>query len=177
MKKLLIVFLCMILGGVYFYNTDWFQSFFMYRQYYQDIVNVPFDATRTGETINIPIKHTYRTCYSLSIGVPDSKMFHRRFDGDGILAYRFISKDKVLAEGITARPKRRTLYRGATYINLMVFDLPFPGAGDDLTLVLTVKEPMEFLTQFKGDLTCRIRPNYSSKKGECYDEVLRIDHP
>lgn len=176
MRKVLIVFLCMVVGGVYFYNTDWFQSFFMYRKYYQDIVNIPFDATREGETISIPLKHTYRTCYSLSIGVPDSKLAHRGFDGDGVLAYRFISNDRVLAEGVTARPKRRSLTGEITYINLMVFDLPFPGAGKDLTLELTVKEPMDFLTQFKGDLTCRVRPNYSSKKGECYDKVLRIDY-
>lgn len=176
MRKLLIVFLCMVAGGVYFYNTNWFQSFFMYGEYYQDIVDVPFDVTRTGATISIPLKHTYNTCYCLSIGVPDSKLFHRGFDGSGILAYRFISHNKILAKGSTAQPiTRGTLYRGVTYINLLVFDLPFPGAGNDLTLELTVQEPMEFLTRFKGALTCRIRPNYSAKVGGCYDEVLRMN--
>jgi hypothetical protein len=166
----------MIAGAVYFYNTNWFQSFFMYGKYYQDIVNVPFDVTKTGATISIPLKHAYNTCYSLAIGVPDSKLAHRGFEGNGVLAYRFISKKKILAEGITAQPKRRSLKGEVTYINLLVFDLPFPGAENDLTLELTVQEPMEFLTGFKGDLTCRVRPNYSSKAGKCYDEDLRIEY-
>ena len=174
MKRSLIVFLCFVGVSVFIYKTDWFQSFFMHEKYYQDILNVPFEATQKGETITVSLKHTYRTCYGLSIGVPDSKLAHDGFEGNGALQYRFKSNGIVLAEGTTPRPKRRSLKGGTTYIKLMVFDLPFQNAEDDLILELTVKEPMTFLSQFKGELTCRIRPNYSPINGECYDEVLRI---
>ncbi|MDD3313684.1 hypothetical protein [Pseudodesulfovibrio sp.] len=176
MRHLLIAFLCIVAGGVYFYNTNWFQASFMSERFHRDIFNAPFDATKTGETITIPIKYTYSTCYGLAIAVPDSKLAHRGFEGDGFWAYRFMSGSKILAEGLTTQPdqRHRALYRGVTYITLLVFDLPFPDAGNDLTLELTVKKPMEFLARYKGVLTCRIRPNYSAKAGGCYDEELRL---
>ncbi|MBI9078600.1 MAG: hypothetical protein JEY79_02545 [Pseudodesulfovibrio sp.] len=176
MRYLLITFLCVVAGGVYFYNTNWFHASFMGDRFHRDIFSAPFDATKIGATIAIPIKYNYKTCYGLTIAVPDSKLAHRGFDGDGIWEYRFMSGNKTLAEGLTAQPSKRhrSLYRGVSYVTLLVFDLPFPGAGSDLTLELTVKEPMEFLRPFAGQIDCRIRPDYSAKAGKCYNEALKI---
>ncbi|MBI9078585.1 MAG: hypothetical protein JEY79_02445 [Pseudodesulfovibrio sp.] len=176
MKALKIFFICLVLGGLYFYNTNWFQSFFLYDRFYENIVYAPFDVTIKGETTFIPLKHKFNTCYELTVAVPDKNIFHDGLVGPGALRYRFISRGKTIAEGLTFPPARQhlTLYRGVTLIAILVFDLPFPGAGNDLSLELTVETPMTFLNEYSGKINCSIRPNYSAKAGRCYDEELKI---
>jgi hypothetical protein len=97
MKVLLTISLCIILGGMYLYNTNWFQSSFLYKQFYQPICDTPFDATKKGKTLSIPLKYKYHTCYDLALTVPDKNVFHERLIGSGLLAYRFLSDGKVLS--------------------------------------------------------------------------------
>lgn len=177
MKGFKIVIICLVLGGVYFYNTNWFQSFFLYNRFYENIADVPFDVTEKGETISIPLKHKFNTCYELNVAVPEKNVFHNTPVGPGSLRYRFKSMGQVIAEGTTfpAERKNFTLYRGVTLITILVFDLPFPGAGRDLSLDLTVETPMAFLNDYKGKIQCSIRPDYSADRGGCSDEGLRID--
>lgn len=176
MKGLKIFLLCLVLGGVFFYNSNWFQSFFLYNRFYENIVDVPFDVTKKGETISISLKHKFNTCYELNVGVLDKYIFHRGTVGPGALRYRFISRGQVIKEGLTFPAERNnlTLYRGVTLITILVFDLPFPGAGSDVSLELTVDTPMTFLNEHAGKIKCSIRPNYSADRGGC-DEELRID--
>lgn len=168
--------LCLVLGSMYLYNTNWFQSFFLYDRFYEDIYNAPFDVTKKGASISIPLKYKYRTCYRLAIAVPDKNIFHERRAGYGLLAYKFISKNKVLAEGYTHVPTRRDLMlkRGITSINILVFDLPFLGAGEDLTLHLEVREPFRDLEPYAGNINCKINPDYNADFGKCYNEDLKI---
>jgi len=175
MKTFKTLLVCLVLGGVYFYNTNWFQSFFLYERFNQSIADVPFDVTKNGKTISIPLKYKFNTCYELSVAVPDKNLFHDGIVGPGSLNYRFISRGKVIEKGITFPPARQhtSLYQGVSLINILVFDLPFPGAGDDLTLELTVETPMTFLNEYSETIHCRIRTNYSAKIGGCFDEDLR----
>lgn len=177
MKGLKIFLVCLVLGGVYFYNSNWFQSFFLYNRFYENIADVPFEVTNKGEMISIPIKHKFNTCYELSVVVPDKNVFHDRLVGPGTFKFRFISKGKTLDEGFTypPAPQHFTLYRGVTLIPILVFDLPFSGAGSDLSLELTVETPMTFLDGYAGRLKCSIRPNYSAEAGGCFDEELRMN--
>jgi hypothetical protein len=133
-------------------------------------------VTKKGETISISLKHKFYTCYELNVGVPDKYIFHRGIVGPGALRYRFISRGQIIKEGLTvpAELNHLTLYRGVTLITILVFDLPFPGAGSDVSLELTVDTPMTFLNEYAGKIRCSIRPNYSADRGGC-DEELRID--
>lgn len=178
MRALWTILLCLVLAGTYFYNTNWFQSFFLHERFYEDICNIPFDVTQRGESISIPLKYKFKTCYSLAITVPDKDLFHDGNVGDGILKYRFLSRGRVIAEGYTRAPNDRHLmfYHGVTMINILVFDLPFPGTGNDLTLELEVKEPFEFLEPFAGKTTCQIEPDYIASFGKCYNEDLRMKY-
>lgn len=168
MKGSKIFLLCLLLAGVFLYNSNWFQSFFLYNRFYENIVDVPFDVTEKGETTTISLKHKFNTCYELNVGIPDKYIFHRGIVGPRALRYRFISRGKVIKEGLTfpAKQKNLTLYRGITLISVLVFDLPFPGAGsDDVSLELTVDTPMTFLNEYAGKIKCSIRPNYSAEEG------------
>ena len=178
MRVVWILLFCLFLGGVYFYHTIWFQSFFLYDHFYEDIYNAPFDVTHKGNTLSIPLKYKYKTCYSLAIAVPDKDIFHDRTAGYGLLAYRFISEGKVLAEGYTHAPTRRNLMlkRGITSINILVFDLPFPGAGSDLTLQLEVLEPFKYLEFHSGNIYCKINPDYNPDFDECYNKDLSVPY-
>ena len=178
MRILWIMLLCLVLSGVYFYNTNWFQSFFMYDRFYEDIYDESFDVTKKGKTITIPLKYKYKTCYSLAIAVPDKNIFHDRIAGYGLLSYKFISRNKVLAEGYTHAPTRRnlTLKQGVTSTHILVFDLPFPGADNDLVLHLEVQEPFAYLEPYSGKITCKINPNYIADFGKCYNEDLRVPY-
>jgi hypothetical protein len=95
--------------------------------------------------------------------------------GYGLLAYRFISEKRVLAEGYTHAPSERnlTLSHGITSISILVFDLPFTEAKDDLTLELKVLEPMKFLKPFAGKISCKINPDYIAEFNKCYNEDLK----
>ncbi|CCH48501.1 protein of unknown function [Pseudodesulfovibrio piezophilus C1TLV30] len=178
MKGLKIFLICIVLGGVFVYNTNWFQSFFLYNRFLESIADVPFDVTKKGETISIPLKHKFNTCYELNVAVPDKNIFHDNIVGPGALRYRFVSGGKILAKGFTFPAVRQhlTLYRGVTLITILVFDLPTPGAGNDVSLELTVDTPMAFLNKYAGKIKCNIRPNYSAKAGGCYNEELRIEY-
>ncbi|SOB58919.1 conserved protein of unknown function [Pseudodesulfovibrio profundus] len=176
MKNFKIILICIVLAGVYFYNTNWFQSFFLYERFYENIVDVPFDVTKKGETLSIPLNHKFSTCYELNVAVPEKNLYHNTPVGPGALKYKFISEGQVLAEGLTfpAERKNFTLYRGVSLITILVFDLPFPGSEEDLSLELTVDTPMTFLNEFQGKIRCSIRPNYSADRGGCYEGKMRI---
>lgn len=178
MRNLKIFLLLFILGGILFYNSNWFQSAFLPERFYKDIFNAPFDVTKTGESISIPLKYTFKTCYAIEIAVPDKNLFHHDKSGNGILKYQFISNGRVIAEGLTHPPNSRhmRLYRGITSIILFVFDLPFNGEGDSLTLDIEVIEPMSFLEAFSGEIHCRVNPSYDAKLGKCHGEATRIVH-
>ncbi len=165
----------LLAGGIYFYNTNWFQSTSK-DDFYDDICHVPFDVTKKGEKIAIPLKYKYNTCYSIAISVPDKNVFHNHIVGPGVLNYRFISNGRVLAEGCTPdhNKYRISFYQDISSIHILVFNLPFPGAGDDLTLELDVLEPMAFLNPYIGNIYCRIKPAYSTKFSLCYDKGLMI---
>jgi hypothetical protein len=176
MKTFFIIFLCVILGGIYVYNTNWFQSSFRYERYYRPIYEAPFDVTQKGETVSIPLKYTYRTCYDLALTVPDKNVFHDRLVGPGLLAYRFLSDGRVLGDGLSFPPDKRQLglRRDTSLIPVMLFDLPFAKEGGDLVLELEVVEPFTFLKPYAGNIKCRITPDYDSKVGRCIGEDLRI---
>jgi hypothetical protein len=176
MRNLKIFLLLLVFGGMLFYNSNWFQSAFLSDRFYKDICYAPFDVTVKGESISIPLKYKFKTCYKLSIAVPDKKVFHDRIIGPGTLKYQFISKGRVLAKGRTYNPDRHhfTLYRGITSMNILAFNLPFFEADDDLTLELEVVEPMEFLEPYTGNIFCRINSDYDAKLGKCYNDDLLI---
>lgn len=176
MRYMKIVFLLVTVAGIYLYNSNWFQASFFTESYYRDICFMPFDVTEEGGKIVIPIKYKYKTCYRLAIGVPDKDVFHDNLVGSGDLTYRFVSKGHVLATGHTHRPDRRHLMlnHGMTSINILVFHLPFPGAGDDLELQLSVHEPFKFLDAYKGQTFCKISPDYNPKFNECYNGGLMV---
>ena len=174
--KYIAAFLIIILAGViYIYNTTRFQALFK-DDFYDDICYMPFDVTKKGEKITIPLKYKYKTCYSIAIAVGDRNIFHKRIVGHGILNYRFTSKGHALAEGRTFEAQKHNLmyYLGITSINILVFNLPFPGAGDDLTLELEVLEPMTFLEPYAGNTYCKINPDYDPMFCECYNKKLMI---
>jgi len=174
--KYIAAFLIIILaGGIYIYNTTRFQALFK-DDFYDDICYMPFDVTKKDEKISIPLKYKYKTCYRLCIAVPDKNIAVKRISGPGVLNYRFVSNGRVLADGRTFEPNRRSLsfYLGISTIHILVFNLPFPGAGDDLTLELEVLEPMTFLEPYAGKIYCKINPDYNPKFCECYNKKLMI---
>ena len=55
--KYIAAFLIIILaGGIYIYNTTRFQALFK-ADFYDDICYMPFDVTKKGEKITIPLKY------------------------------------------------------------------------------------------------------------------------
>ncbi|WP_449242039.1 hypothetical protein [Desulfovibrio sp.] len=170
-----IIFLLALAGGIYFYNTIWFQATFK-DDFINEISYEPFDVTKKGAVLSLPIKYRYNTCYKLAIAVPDKNVFHHHIVGPGILKYRFVSNGRVIAEGRTFEAQKQNLMYslGITSINILVFNLPFPGAGGDLTLELEVLEPMTFLEPYAGNTYCKINPDYDPKFCKCYNEDLMI---
>ncbi|QGY39537.1 hypothetical protein GM415_05195 [Pseudodesulfovibrio cashew] len=177
MRAFLTLILCATLASVYFYNTNWFQSTFLYNRFYQPIYDAPFDATKRGEKVSIPLKYTYQTCYDLALTVPDKNVFHHSMVGPGRLAYRFVSGGKLLGNGLSFPPDRHQLglRRNTSLIPVMLFDLPFPGQSSELVLELEVVEPFEFLAPYKDNIKCRITPDYDPKVNRCIGEALRIN--
>lgn len=162
----------------YFTNSPWFQSLFFSKDFYQNIYSASFDVLTKGNSITIPInKYAYSTCYDLSLAVPEDDLAHNWQKGNGRLSYSFESGGEVLHEGTTNPPdgKHRRLYNETSSVSLLVFDLPFPKADNDLVLNLIVLEPMTFLNKYSGDITVQINPDYSGKLNGCYNEELRID--
>ncbi|QJB55827.1 hypothetical protein [Pseudodesulfovibrio sp. zrk46] len=176
MKKAALFIIPLIMCAIYLYNTNQFQAFFASKSFYANIVDVPFDVTSKGKQTTLPLKHKFNTCYDLSIAIPGREALDSRYEGKGQLAYQFISEGTVIADGIT-QPVHAQKWTGnerASICKLMVFDLPFPKASDDLVLRLEVTEPFDFLQEHKDNTFIVIAPNYSSKFDECYDEDLRI---
>ncbi|QGY39536.1 hypothetical protein GM415_05180 [Pseudodesulfovibrio cashew] len=178
MKYLKITAVLLIVVGIYFFKSDWFQASFFPESYYKNTCFVPFDVTKEGNTITIPLKYTHSTCYSLAISVTDKDIFHDNIVGPGTLKYHFISKGQIIATGNTYMPNRRhlRLINGVTSINILVFNLPYRGAGKDLKLQLTVHEPFNFLSAYKEKTFCEISPDYNPKVGKCYNDTLMISN-
>lgn len=176
MKKLLAVVIVLAAGGVYFYNTNWFQAFFFNETFYENIADVPFDVLKKGERISIPLKYKYSTCYDVAVAVPGRELSNSRKTGEGRLGYQFISNGEILASGITKPVVRRGWGGGddTSIRSLVVFDLPFPAPGD-VILQLEVVEPFSFMKEYEGHTSIIINPDYCPKFDECYHEDLRIN--
>jgi hypothetical protein len=138
-------------AAVYFYNTVWFQAFFMHEKFYKDIAHVQFDVTQPGEKIEIPLKFKYKTCYDLGISVPGAWMLNSENVAQGQLAYSFMAGDKLLARGIIPAVKRSSFSGDDDHsiVELIVFDLPFAGESE-VVLHVEVIEPFSLLSEFKG---------------------------
>ncbi|MBI9081879.1 MAG: hypothetical protein JEY79_19330 [Pseudodesulfovibrio sp.] len=164
MKKIVSIGLMLVIVLV-FYNSNWFQSTFVYGQFYENIYSAPFDVTQKGNRVVIPIKYKYATSYGLAVSVPDGEAFTFADFEEGSLRYRFISKDQILGEGMTLPliGKNRIVKDGSSSIDILIFTLPISGAGDDLTLDLEVITPIKFLNGYSGKITCFINPYYESK--------------
>ncbi|WP_207263806.1 hypothetical protein [Desulfovibrio sp. Huiquan2017] len=176
MKKITIV-LIVAVGCAYYYNSIWFRSMFD-SSFYESIVEVPFDVLEKGERIAVPLTYEYKTCYAVGVAVPGRELANSRKTGAGRLSYKFISDGKILASGVT-HPVVGHGWSGDDHNSirpLMVFDLPFPGASQELMLSLEVVEPFSFMEGYKGRTLIVIRPNYEPKVGKCYDEDLRIQY-
>ena len=178
MRVIPLLTLIVIIGFIYIYNTNRFQSLFL-DDFYDDIAYIKFDVIRKNETISIPINHKYKTCYDLGITVPGKKFSAYPNEGPGQLRYKFISNGNLLIEGVTKRFSRHSIGGNDkhTILKLIVFDLPLRKQVDDLTIKLTVVEPFSFLEEYKGHTSIVINPNYSAKFGKCYNEKLRIEQP
>ena len=94
MKKILAVLLLLLAVAVYVFNTNRFQAFFLVKSFYADIADMPFDVTRKGERITIPIKFKYKTCYDLGIKVPGRELSDTGMVGEGLLGYKFASREE-----------------------------------------------------------------------------------
>ena len=175
-KKLIVIMALLAVGSIYFYNTNWFQSSFI-GSFYDPIAEVPLDVTMKGERISIPLKYEYETCYDLGVKVPGRELFVSRKTGKGLLKYKFVSDWNVVAEGITHPTNSRRWDVGdeMSVPLLLVFDLPFPGAANNLMLELEVVEAFSYLEEYKGQTSIIISPNYEPKVGKCYNENLRIE--
>ena len=146
--------------------------------FYESLADVPFNILKKGEKKTVQLNGRYKTCYEVGIAVPGRELSDSRKTGKGLLGYQFASKGKILASGVT-QPVVGQGWSGNDHISirpLMVFDLPFPGASDELVLTLEVIEPFSFMKEYKGKTSIIIRPNYEPKVGKCYDEDLRIQY-
>ncbi|SKA98671.1 hypothetical protein SAMN02745704_02941 [Paucidesulfovibrio gracilis DSM 16080] len=165
----------MVISAIFFYNTTWFQSMFS-DDFYKNIAEIQFDVLHKGNTISIPIKYKYKTCYDLGIAVPGKHLMAYRKEGPGRLHYKFISDGNMLTEGFTRPVSRHNMGGNDDYtaLLLMVFDLPLKENVRNVILELEVVEPFTFLAEYKGQTSIIINPNYEPKVGGCYNESLRI---
>lgn len=164
-----------VISAVYFYNTTWFQSMF-FDDFYKNIAEVRFDIFKNRNKILIPINYKYNTCYELDIAIPGKNLISYRKEGSGILHYKFLSNGSLLTEGVTYMVSRHHMGGNDDYttLKLMVFNLPIKGQSDDLILELEVIEPFIFISEYEGQTSIIIKPNYETKVGGCYNESLRI---
>ncbi len=97
-------------------------------------------------------------------------------DEKGQLRYTFKSQGQMLKQGVTRPLSRRHLgaRNGHDLIVVLVFDLPFPNARNNLTLTLEVVTPFDFLNKYKEKIRCFINPDYEFKVDGCYHEGLHI---
>lgn len=144
--------------------------------FYKNIIEMKFDILKKENKISIPIKYKYKTCYDLGIAVPGKHLMAYRKEGPGRLHYKFLSNGDLLTEGVTFPVSRHHMGGNDDYttLKLMVFDLPIKGQSDDLILELEVIEPFSFISEYEGQTSIVINPNYETKVGGCYNESLRI---
>ncbi|SDK43374.1 hypothetical protein SAMN05660337_0435 [Maridesulfovibrio ferrireducens] len=131
-------------------------------RYYKPIFEGHFDAAKKGERLSIPINFKYKTEYDLLISIPkdDIKSFYSE---KGTLNYKFTSKGKILEKGTTLSPSNTVSYsasiNGPLSAVLLTFNLPFPGAGDDLVLVIEAINPLTALNKYSGSILCTVEPS------------------
>ncbi|SMF26199.1 hypothetical protein [Desulfovibrio gilichinskyi] len=160
MKRLTIIGLILLIV-LSLYNTNVFQAYFMSDQYYKTIFEGPFDPSKKGERLLIPITFKYKTEYDLLISIPkdDIKCF---YNAKGTLNYRFTSRGKILKEGQTLSPSNTGYYcassEGPLSAILLKFNLPFPGAANDLILVLEAVNPLTSFSKYSGEIWCTVEP-------------------
>jgi len=163
--KYLVVVGALLIGAFVIFNSNKFQAYFLTEQFYKKIYEGPFDVTKKGESTVIPIKYKYKTNYALAISLPDRFALDSLQREKGEVRYQFISKNQILKKGITIPPiwENSSYSNDTSFVDILMFDLPFPGAGDDLTLELEVVTPMTFLEAYSGSITCFINPHYDPK--------------
>ncbi|OEU66614.1 MAG: hypothetical protein BA863_18440 [Desulfovibrio sp. S3730MH75] len=160
MKRFVAIILVLIVIFSIYY-TNFFQAHFVSDQYYKSIFESPFDVSKKGGRLLIPISFKYRTKYDLIISISknDKRCF---FSEKSPLNYRFTSRGKVLEEGVTYSPVNASHYcassEGPLSAILLTFDLPFPGAEDDLVLVLEVVKPLTSFSKYSGSIICTVEP-------------------
>jgi len=133
-------------------------------------------VTKNGTSIVLPVKHKYIEPHCLYISVPDPEGFTKlviRNDTldfnfrseNGTLEYQFISDGKILGQGTTIKPHQRysTESRTSSSFWVLKLDLPYKGNLGDLELHLKVIEPMTFLSEYSGNITCFLRPKTDYK--------------
>ncbi len=161
MKRLTIISLTLIIIFS-IYNTNFFQANFTPNQYYKPIFEAPFDPSKKGERLLIPITFKYRTEYELLISIPKDDIMCF-YNTNGTLNYRFTSRGKILEEGRTKSPSKTTSYsassEGPLSAVLLRFNLPFPEAANDLVLVLEVVNPLTSFSKYSGSIMCIVRPS------------------
>ncbi len=159
------------------YNNIQFQAAF-FSDFYDTIADVPFEVTEKGASVTIPLdKYKYKTCYDVAIAIPDWYLFaNMKPNEKGQVKYAFKSNGRVLKEGLSLPLSRKNFggREGHDLVELLVFDLPFPDAKEDLTLTLEVTTPFEFLKAYSKQIRCWINPDYSAKFNKCYNEDLHI---
>ncbi|WP_051676957.1 hypothetical protein [Maridesulfovibrio frigidus] len=160
MKRFAVIILVLIV--IYpIYYTNFFQAHFVSDQYYKSIFESPFDVSKKGERLLIPIIFKYRTEYDLIISIPknDKKCF---FSEKNTLKYKFTSGGKILKEGVTYSPSNASHYsasrEGPLSAILLTFNLPFHEAEDGLVLVLEVVKPLTSFRKYSGSIICTVEP-------------------
>ncbi|WP_051676980.1 hypothetical protein [Maridesulfovibrio frigidus] len=164
-KVVLTCFLLIIVCCFLVYNSNHYQAIFNNNKFYAEIYSAPFDVTQKGATIRIPLKFSYKTRYGIFIKIPDYDPLSYVERTRGFLEYHFLSDGVVLKSGKTFPSSQwERLWRDdCSFIGILGFDLPLPGASKDLVLKLTVVEPFNFFIPFSGDTYCVVKPNASFK--------------
>lgn len=162
-SKLLIILFTIFLYCAW--NSNYFQATFFPQKFFAYIFDSDFDTTIAGNSISIPLKHKYNTKYEVYLSIPfDSEsediMFHMP-PQKGFCSYQFISDGKIIKEGQTHQLSWKHTVLNSEYsaVSILSFDLPYPEAGNNLTLKLTVEEPMDFLSRYSGQIKCFVKPD------------------
>ncbi len=158
MKK--IIFLVLFVSALIIYNSNAFQSLFMTEKYYTPIFDGKIDILNDGARLKLKIDNRYNCKHGIFIAVPGRYNFDNLNKENGILSYKFIANNKIIANGTTAPPERRntTRLKSRSAVCILEFDIPQEWNSKNVFLTLKVNEPMTFLSQYSSNTTCVVRP-------------------